>query len=652
MHFVLTAVLLAVFPVDARAVRAGEVVDLPRSWEFRAARDATERAPAIDPRLSPDRVHPAWTGEGWFSLPLQIPAELVDVPLALKIDAPGTAVIHLDGKRIAERGGLATAWDAGALIPVRFERPGRHELAVHYANPLTRELLRAGRPAGFTMTIGRAEAVHEATIAASRRASFMVWVFTTVFLAFGLLHFCLWLFQRHAVGNLWFAGLCLANASLVFFLFYKELTTNQRFMLVSEPVMNVCGLLFGLFAIRFVHGVFPGRFSRLVFRVLLAAAAVIAVWSVVHTWNALPFVFGFMLASCIEMVRVVIAALWQRRSGARLIGSGVLALGLGFGIALMRNLGWIPVWLTPGGNLIPFASMVALIGSMSLFLSREFARTDRELRRKLVEVERLSAEKLEQERRAQREETERKLLEAEYQRKSEELEEARALQMSMLPRELPTHERLDIAAWISTASEVGGDYYDFASDGGALLLAIGDATGHGMRAGTMVTAAKALFGILNREDLVDQMERSNRALRRMNFRRLAMAFTLARFDHSRMCLSSAGMPPVWVRRAGGAVESLELAGSPLGSMARFPYRQVDVPLASGDLIIFMSDGLPELMSETGEMVGYERLGALLRHSAAATAQELVAELAAFAAEWKGSRSQDDDMTFVVVRMKE
>lgn len=652
MHFVLTAVLLAVFPVDARAVRAGEVVDLPRAWEFRAASNATGRTSAVDPQLWPDRVHPAWTGEGRFSLPLQVPAELVDVPLALKIAAPGTAVIHLDGKRIAVRGGLAAAWDAGALIPVRFESPGRHELVVDYANPLTRQLLRAGRPAGFTMAIGRVEAVHESTLAASRRASFMVWVFTTVFLAFGLLHFCLWLFQRHAVGNLWFAGLCLANASLVFFLFYKELTTNQRFMLVSEPVMNVSGLLFGLFAIRFVHGVFPGRFSRPVFRVLLAAAAVIAVWSIVHTWSALPFVFGFMLASCVEMVRVVLAALWQRRTGARLIGSGVLALGLGFGIALLRNLGWIPIWLTPGGNLIPFASMVALIGSMSLFLSREFARTDRELRRKLVEVERLSAEKLEQERRAQREETERKLLEAEYRRKSEELEEARALQMSMLPREIPAHERLEIASWISTASEVGGDYYDFASDGGALLLAIGDATGHGMRAGTMVTAAKALFGILNREDLVDQMERSNRALRRMNFRRLAMAFTLARFDHSQMRLSSAGMPPVWVRRAGGAVESLELPGSPLGSMARFPYRQVDVPLASGDLIVFMSDGLPELMSEAGEMVGYERLSALLRRSAAATAQELVAELAAFAAAWKGSRSQDDDMTFVVVRMKE
>ena len=66
----------------------------------------------------------------------------------------------------------------------------------------------------------------------------------------------------------------------------------------------------------------------------------------------------------------------------------------------------------------------------------------------------------------------------------------------------------------------------------------------------------------------------------------------------------------------------------------------------------MSDGLPELMSESGEMVGYERLPGLLSGSAATTAEELVTELAAFASDWRGSRLQDDDITFVVVRVKE
>jgi len=640
-----------VIALDSALVRTGKVVRLPREWAFRASSRAVS-SQGMDALLEPDRVSDAWTGAGWFSLRVDVPAELVGQALALRVVAPGVAEVWLDGVRLGTRGGLAKGVANDSSIPVRFARAGRHELVLHYSNALSSELLRAGRPAGFVVSIGSAEGMERAVVAANGRASLMVWIFTSVFLSFGLLHFCLWLFQRDAVDNLWFAGLCLANGSLVFFLFFKELTTNQRFMLVSEPVMNVSGLLFGLFAVRFVSGVFPWRHATIVFRTMIAAAMVIAVWSLVHTWNALPFVFLFMLLSCVEMVRVVVVAWWKGRSGARIIGLGVLALGLGFGIALLRNLNLISPSLTPGGNLIPFASMVVLIGSMSLYLSREFARTNLELRRQLVEVARLSQENLEQERRAQKEETERKLLEAEYRRKSEELEEARALQMSMLPREIPLHDRLDIAVWIATASEVGGDYYDFISNDGVLVLGIGDATGHGMRAGTMVTATKALFGILGRDEMAHEMAESNRALRRMNFRRLAMAFTLARFDSSEMRLSSAGMPPVYLRRAGGTVETLELAGSPLGSLAAFPYRQIAVPLAGGELILFMSDGFPELLSEEGEMVGYERVATLLHGSGARSAQELVAELVTFADQWKGSRPQDDDITFVVVRTKE
>ena len=51
-----------------------------------------------------------------------------------------------------------------------------------------------------------------------------------------------------------------------------------------------------------------------------------------------------------------------------------------------------------------------------------------------------------------------------------------------------------------TATEVGGDYYDFdLGDDGTLTVAIGDATGHGMRAGTLVTATKSLFQALDGE---------------------------------------------------------------------------------------------------------------------------------------------------------
>jgi serine phosphatase RsbU (regulator of sigma subunit) len=410
-------------------------------------------------------------------------------------------------------------------------------------------------------------------------------------------------------------------------------------MLVSEPAMNVFGLLFGLFALRFVYGLFPWTYAKRVLRVLSVLSVLLATWSMLDTAKALPFVFLFMLLSCVEVARVVLTAWAQGRSGARVIGIGVLALAVGFALALLRNLGVVPPGLLPGSNYIAFTSMVVLIATMSLYLSREFARASRYLRRQLIEVARLSEEKLEHERR-----------EAEYRRKSEEMEEARALQMSMLPREVPSLEQLEIAAWMATATEVGGDYYDFVISRDALLLGIGDATGHGMRAGTMVTAIKALFGELRSDDLARELAKTSRSLRRMNLRRVAMSLTLARFDASGLMLAAAGMPPVYIRRADGRVEGLDLPGSPLG-IVDFPYRQVAVHLGRGDFVVFMTDGLPELQSEEGEMIGYDRVAAQLQRSVAKTAQELIAELVAFGESWRGARPQDDDMTFVAVRVK-
>ena len=100
---------------------------------------------------------------------------------------------------------------------------------------------------------------------------------------------------------------------------------------------------------------------------------------------------------------------------------------------------------------------------------------------------------LEQERARKAQEIQQALLSVEYERKSVELEDARRFQLSMLPKEVPHHPAYDVAVFTRTATEVGGDYYDFHLAGDALSVTIGDATGHGAKAGTMVTVIKTLF---------------------------------------------------------------------------------------------------------------------------------------------------------------
>lgn len=74
-------------------------------------------------------------------------------------------------------------------------------------------------------------------------------------------------------------------------------------------------------------------------------------------------------------------------------------------------------------------------------------------------------------------------VEAENEARAKELEEARQLQLSMLPKNIPQLPNLEIVAYMKTATEVGGDFYDFhLNTTGALTIAVGDATGHGLKA--------------------------------------------------------------------------------------------------------------------------------------------------------------------------
>jgi serine phosphatase RsbU (regulator of sigma subunit) len=253
------------------------------------------------------------------------------------------------------------------------------------------------------------------------------------------------------------------------------------------------------------------------------------------------------------------------------------------------------------------------------------------------------------------EERRRQEIEAENERRAKELEEARQLQLSMLPKSVPQLPHLEIAAYMKPATEVGGDYYDFhLSADGTLTIAIGDATGHGLRAGTMVTAAKSLFRTFAEEpDLTQVFSRSTRVLKEMNLRALYMAMMLLKIRGSDALISTAGMPPLLIYRAGRhLVEEVAIQGMPLGSFTNFPYRQREFRLATNDVVMLMSDGFPERLNETGEILDYAQARRLFEEVAHKSPQEIINHLVASGDAWAGDRPQDDDVTFVVLKVKE
>ncbi|HEU0183903.1 MAG TPA: SpoIIE family protein phosphatase [Blastocatellia bacterium] len=248
----------------------------------------------------------------------------------------------------------------------------------------------------------------------------------------------------------------------------------------------------------------------------------------------------------------------------------------------------------------------------------------------------------------------RQELEAENEIRAKELEEARQLQLSMLPQAIPQLPQLEIAAYMKPAAEVGGDYYDFhLSDAGLLTVAVGDATGHGLKAGTVVTATKSLFNHLAQEsDIPAVLRQSSRALKRMNFRSMFMAMAIAKVNGYQLRLSSAGMPPVLIYRAAQrVVEKISLHGVPLGSLRDYLYREHSLDLVPGDVVVMMSDGLPERFNREGGMFDYSRTMETLTDAAARSPREIIERLAGAGEEWAGGRPQDDDVTFVVLKVK-
>lgn len=255
-------------------------------------------------------------------------------------------------------------------------------------------------------------------------------------------------------------------------------------------------------------------------------------------------------------------------------------------------------------------------------------------------------------RRRRDQEVEQQLLRSEFDRKSRELEEARRFQLSLLPRELPRHPGFEVAVDMRTATEVGGDYYDFhlAPDGG-LTIAIGDATGHGARAGTMVTAVKSLFSAYAAgQGLAEFLAQAAAAVKRMDLGRMAMALTVARLEGRRLRLASAGMPPPLLHRAkGGGVEEIVVEGMPLGGL-QFAYREIELEVAAGDTLLLMSDGFPELVGTSGDPLGYSRAAELYAETAAAPPDQIIARLERAVEEWSGKAGLSDDVTFVVLRV--
>ena len=250
-------------------------------------------------------------------------------------------------------------------------------------------------------------------------------------------------------------------------------------------------------------------------------------------------------------------------------------------------------------------------------------------------------------------EAEKRAIEVENERKTKELEEARQLQLSMLPKEVPKLPHLEIAAFMRTATEVGGDYYDFlVQENGMLNVGFGDATGHGLQAGTMVTLMKGFFtSDAAKLELQEFMNHCTNMIKEIKLGRILMSFSLLRIHDHKLTVTSAGMPPIYFYdKEKNETEEILIQGMPLGAMRKFAYKTVERELKSGDTILLLTDGLPEQMNKNEEMFDYPRVKNSFNELAQNKPDEIIKSLTKLGDDWMNNSVQADDISFVVIKV--
>ena len=239
----------------------------------------------------------------------------------------------------------------------------------------------------------------------------------------------------------------------------------------------------------------------------------------------------------------------------------------------------------------------------------------------------------------------------EDERKNNELAEAKALQERLLPKHNPVIDHLDIATYLRTSTEVGGDYYDFFQQADGSLYAIcGDATGHGTPSGMLVSITKA--GIIGLPQMPPNKMLSalNTVVKKVDLGILRMSLNIAQLKGNQLTLSSAGMPPYFIYRAHNqSTEEVMLSGIPLGSFSKVDYDELTTEFNKGDILAIISDGLAEAPNANGELFDYPQIQSILNENSHMNAETLIKELMSQADLWLAGAHNPDDITIVIIK---
>jgi serine phosphatase RsbU (regulator of sigma subunit) len=244
-------------------------------------------------------------------------------------------------------------------------------------------------------------------------------------------------------------------------------------------------------------------------------------------------------------------------------------------------------------------------------------------------------------------------------RMRQELDYARQIQLSMLPRRDPRVPGLDIAAMSLPATEVGGDYYEyFESSDSQLCVVVGDVAGHGVASGLLLSGIRSCLHLLQdeRPPPVEILRKLDRMVRQTTDRRMFITLLYAIVDPTRrqLTVATAGHPPVLhYAAATGTISEVGQEAPPLGTRLDARYGERTAEVSPGDVLLLYTDGVQETINQAGDLYGDRRLVERLERTATTrSAREIREAVLSDLWNFKGDAEQLDDITLIVIRVAE
>lgn len=236
---------------------------------------------------------------------------------------------------------------------------------------------------------------------------------------------------------------------------------------------------------------------------------------------------------------------------------------------------------------------------------------------------------------------------------------ASEIQQAILPRVFPPFpeiaDKLDIAASMTPAKDVGGDFYDlFRIDDERIGFVIADVSGKGIPAAIFMAVSRTLIratGVRGGSP-AECITYSNKLLaaESVDCMFVTVFYGIININTGEINYCNAGHNPPYVLKHDGKVEPLPTMGDCMvGAIDGLPYHEATLQLEKGDALVMYTDGVTEAMNIDYQQFGEERLEETLEDVAMHNCQEMVDAIKSDVAAFAGEAEQSDDITVLTLK---